>query len=48
MACAVCGAWKGIDAIPQDMIETLRRANPDYNFDDIAASLTVIAQRNQS
>ena len=44
MACAVCGAWKGIEAIPQDMIETLRRVNPDYNFDEIAAGLCAIAQ----
>jgi ADP-ribosylglycohydrolase len=46
MACAVCGAWKGIEAIPQDMITLLRKANPDYNFDQIAAGLVGIAQRN--
>jgi ADP-ribosylglycohydrolase len=45
MACAVCGAWQGVDAIPPDMLEMLRRANPDYNFDEIAAGLVVIAQR---
>jgi ADP-ribosylglycohydrolase len=46
MACAVCGAWKGIEAIPQDMITLLRKANLDYNFDQIAAGLVGIAQRN--
>jgi ADP-ribosylglycohydrolase len=44
MAGAVCGAWKGVEAIPQDMINLLRKANPDYNFDEIAAGLCAIAQ----
>ena len=45
MACAVCGAWQGIEAIPRDMVETLRRANPDYDFDEIAAGLLTVATR---
>ncbi len=48
MACAVCGAWQGIDAIPHAMVETLRRANPDYPFDEIAAGLFAIAAENNA
>jgi ADP-ribosylglycohydrolase len=47
MACAVCGAWKGIEAIPHDMIDQLRRVNPDYNFDEIAAGLYDIARESE-
>lgn len=43
MACAICGAYKGVDAIPPDMRQTLRTANPDYNFDDIANGLHDLA-----
>jgi ADP-ribosylglycohydrolase len=47
MACAVCGAWKGIEAIPADMTATLRAANPDYDFDAIAAGLLDLALVHQ-
>ncbi len=43
MACAICGAFKGIDAIPSDMRQTLRTANPDYDFDGIAEGLYELA-----
>lgn len=46
MACAMAGAWQGIDAIPLDHIETLRRANPRYNFEEIAEDLYEIALLN--
>lgn len=46
MACAIAGAWHGIDAIPQEHLETLNRANPAYNFEQTAASLYEIARRN--
>ena len=44
MACAICGAFKGIDAIPPDMRQTLRNANPDYDFDGIAEGLLDLAR----
>lgn len=45
MACAICGAWRGVEAIPEAMRETLRLANPDYNFDAIAQGLFELALR---
>lgn len=45
MACAVCGAWKGMDAIPAEWRATLRAANPDYDFDAIAEGLLALAKR---
>ena len=44
IACAICGAWKGVDAIPAEIRETIRRANPDYDFDGIADGLYEMAQ----
>jgi ADP-ribosylglycohydrolase len=46
MACAIAGAWQGIDAIPLDHIETLRRVNSRYNFEEIAEDLYEIAMLN--
>lgn len=46
MACAIAGAWHGVEAIPLEHIETLNRANPAYNFEQTAAGLYEIAQRN--
>jgi len=45
MACAICGAWKGVEAIPARLCERLRAANPEYEFDAIAEGLWEIAQR---
>lgn len=45
MACAVCGAWKGVDAIPAEMRETLRAANPEYDFDAVAEGLFTLAMK---
>jgi ADP-ribosylglycohydrolase len=39
IACAVCGAWSGVEAIPAEWVTTLQRANPEYDFDDIANAL---------
>lgn len=39
IACAVCGAWSGIDAIPAEWVVTLQRANPEHDFDGIANAL---------
>lgn len=46
MACAIAGAWHGVDAIPLEHLETLNRANPTYNFEQIAAGLYEIARHN--
>lgn len=47
MACAVCGAWRGVDAIPPEMRATLRAANPDYDFDAIAEGLYALAVQRE-
>ncbi len=46
MACAIAGAWKGIDAVPPEMIETLRAANPEIDFDRLAVGLEAVARKN--
>jgi ADP-ribosylglycohydrolase len=46
MACAIAGAWHGIESIPADHIETLNRANPAYDFAEFAKGLHHIAQNN--
>ncbi len=43
MACAIAGTWRGIDSIPVPLQNTLRSANPAYNFDSVAAGLTKLA-----
>jgi len=43
MACAVCGAWCGIDAIPGAMREVLATVNSGYDFDDVAEKLVTLA-----
>lgn len=45
IACAVCGAWRGIEAIPTEMRKALRAANPDYDFDAVAEGLFALALR---
>ena len=46
MACAIAGAWQGIDAIPMEHIDTLRQANPEYDFEETAEALYEIARNN--
>jgi len=46
MACAIAGAWHGVDAIPLEHIETLRQANPQYDFEEVAEALYEIARTN--
>ena len=48
MACAICGAWRGIEAIPTALRKALRAANPEYDFDAIAEGLLKIAQGRAS
>jgi ADP-ribosylglycohydrolase len=46
MACAMAGAWKGIDAFPPEVLRTLQTANPEVNFDVLAANLESVAKKN--
>jgi ADP-ribosylglycohydrolase len=46
MACAVSGAWKGAGAFPEAMIDELRRANPELDFESVAHGLTELAERS--
>jgi ADP-ribosylglycohydrolase len=48
MACAICGAWQGIEAIPSEMRAQLRTANPDYDFDAVAEGLFELASRKSA
>jgi ADP-ribosylglycohydrolase len=47
IACAIAGAWQGVDVIPFEHIETLRQANPQYGFEETAEELYEIALRNR-
>jgi len=46
MACAICGAWQGIDAIRPEYIAILNQANPQYDFEETAEALYEIALNN--
>jgi ADP-ribosylglycohydrolase len=46
IACAIAGAWQGVDAIPLEYIETIRQANPQYDFEETAEALYEIARGN--
>ncbi|MCB0193277.1 MAG: ADP-ribosylglycohydrolase family protein [Anaerolineae bacterium] len=48
MACVLAGAWRGIDSIAAEYIATLRRANPQYDLEEIAEGLYAVALRNHS
>jgi ADP-ribosylglycohydrolase len=39
MACAIAGAWRGAGAFSDDVCETLRRANPELDFEATARRL---------
>ncbi len=43
MACAMAGAWRGVAAIPAKHLETLRSANPAYDFEAVARGLYEMA-----
>lgn len=45
MACAIAGAWRGIEAFDEDIVQTLNQANPELDFDKVAHGLTDIALR---
>jgi len=44
MACAIAGAWRGIDAIPAAWIETLESVNREYDFRGVAHGLAGLAK----
>lgn len=46
IACAIAGAWQGIDAFQIEYIEQLREANPQFNFEETAENLYDIAIKN--
>ncbi len=39
MACAMAGAWRGAAAIPAQVLESLRQANPELDFEGMAQGL---------
>jgi len=44
MACAIVGAWQGLDAFPEEVIAVLRRVNPKLDFERIAMGLCQLAE----
>ena len=45
MACAIAGAWRGSENIPQEVIDRLRKANPELDFDRVAQGLFELTQK---
>jgi ADP-ribosylglycohydrolase len=45
MACAIAGAWRGAGAFPAEVVETLRNANPELDFEGTARRLADLAGR---
>lgn len=46
MACAMAGAWRGASTIPEPIRQRLQAANPELDFEHVAAGLyRLIAQR---
>ena len=45
MACAMAGAWRGVEAIPGRHRETLRSVNAAYDFEATARGLYAIARK---
>lgn len=48
IACAIAGAWRGLDSLPVAYLDTLRQANPRYDFEEIAEGLYSVALGNHS
>jgi ADP-ribosylglycohydrolase len=44
MACAIAGAWHGVEAFPQDILETLETVNTQLDFRGVARGLTSLAE----
>jgi ADP-ribosylglycohydrolase len=45
MGCAIAGAWKGVEAFEQTIIDVLHKANPGYDFEKVAQGLLTLAQQ---
>jgi ADP-ribosylglycohydrolase len=45
MACAIAGAWKGIDVFKPEHLETLEKANPWLDFERLTSGLYKIANQ---
>ncbi len=45
MACSIAGAWRGIDSFPTHVLQSIRTANPELNFEAVAHDLTLIAKK---
>ncbi len=48
ISCAIAGAWKGIEDIPADWIQTLEEVNDQYDFQGIARQLTELAWKRMA
>lgn len=46
IACAIAGAWHGVNSIPVEYIDVLKQANPQYDFEEMAENLYDIAIQN--
>ena len=46
MACAIAGAWRGIEVFKKEYLETLRQANPEFNFEEVSVGLLALAEKN--
>ncbi len=44
MACAIAGAWRGEDVFEPAIVQKLRSANPELDFDGVAIGLAALAQ----
>lgn len=44
MACAIAGAWRGVDAFEPALLRTLDAANPEFDFTATAKNLAALAQ----
>jgi ADP-ribosylglycohydrolase len=45
MACAIAGAWRGVEAFPKDVLGTLETVNTQLDFRGVARGLTSLAQK---
>jgi len=46
IACAMAGAWSGIEAFDPGIVNQLRAVNPELDFDGVARGLLALAERN--
>ncbi len=47
MACAIAGAWKGIEAFEPSIVRQLKSANPALDFDRVAQGLYELVLRRK-